>query len=79
MTKFIERRNGARNGMARMSYKQAQRIRHLHKNGESQSSLMRKYGVSHVTIWRIVHNRTYTEPETPEIEARKHRKTKNHR
>ncbi len=79
MTNFIERRSGARNGMARLSYKQAERIRHLHASGKSQSWLMRKYGVSHVTIWKIVHNRTYTEPETPEVAARKHRKTKNHR
>ena len=79
MSHFIERRSGARNGMARLSFKQAERIRQLYKNGESQSSLMRKYGVSHVTIWKIVHNRTYTEPETPEVAARKHRKTKNRR
>lgn len=79
MSHYIEKRLGARNGMAKLSFKQAERIRHLHENGESQSSLMRKYGVSHVTIWKIVHNRTYTEPETPEVAARKHRQNKNHR
>ena len=76
---FCERRSGERNGMAKLTYAKAQRIRQLYAKGMSQGDIAAKYGVSRVAMSHICCNRRYTSPPTPLVPERQHRARRNHK
>tara|TARA_R100000951_G_scaffold95037_1_gene83986 strand:+ start:907 stop:1149 length:243 start_codon:yes stop_codon:yes gene_type:complete len=76
---YIERRASERNGMAKLTYAKAQRIRRMYASGMKQGDIAAKFGVAAVTISSICCNRSYTTPPTPLVKERQHRATRNHR
>jgi hypothetical protein len=76
---FLERRAAEQNGMAKLTYAKAERIRAMYAKGMKQGDIAAKFGVSAVTISSICCNRSYTSPPTPLVKARAHRATRNHR
>ncbi len=75
----MERRTAERNGMARLTFKQAERIRRAYKAGTTQVALAKKYGVASQTISAICTGRRYATPPSSEIPARIHRQTRGHK
>lgn len=76
---YCERRTSERNGMAKLTYAKAQRIRAMYARGISQGVIAEKFGVVGQTISSICRNRSYTSPPTDLVPARRHRARRNHR
>ena len=75
----LETRQSEQNGMAKLTYRQAEAIRRKYALGKlTQGALAAFYDVSVPAIWKIVHNQSYTQPPTTGG-GRNQNRRKNHR
>ena len=75
----MEARRSSSNGMAKLTYPQAQRIRAAHAKGAKPKDLAVKYGVSRNCIYDVLSGRRHALPPGPPVPARAHRAKRNHR
>ncbi|MGB3042523.1 MAG: NUMOD4 domain-containing protein [Xanthobacteraceae bacterium] len=61
----MPRHFGTENNAAKLTYAKADEIRHLHRAGESQRSLGRRFGVHHKTISDIISGKNWNLPAPP--------------
>ncbi len=75
----LEVRRAGQNGMAKLTFAKAERIRALRAKGSTVRELAAKYGVSTGCIYDVLSGRRYLNPDSPPVPARAHRARKNHR
>ncbi len=64
----VTRHFGETNGSSKLTYKKAQKIRSLYKNGKGNSyTLASKFGVAQSTIMKIIHNKRWGARSSPQF------------